>query len=215
VDAIGKGFLRHPRERIRGKDPPTHFKGAKYSSFTRKLQRWGFIRHYRGDEAGAYHHKCFQKDRLELVEKMTCFKEKDKPVAPQKEEKTESLPPRSNPMATREALANALPPLPSRFLPSLSSWSVNPSIQQSGLMRAPADLYAAIDMEVSLRLKERVRAAAMHREVLGLMQHQMKPPLSAFTDHHYLALLQQGGVPSRFSPSTVRTVTYSRATHHL
>jgi HSF-type DNA-binding len=27
---------------------PDHFKSAKYSSFTRKLHRWGFMRHYRG-----------------------------------------------------------------------------------------------------------------------------------------------------------------------
>jgi hypothetical protein len=195
----GKAFYVINRKEFAARILPTHFKGAKYSSFTRKLQRWGFIRHYRGEEAGAYYHKCFQKDRLELVEKMTCFKEKDKPVAPPKEEKTESLPPKSKPMATREAIANVLPPLPSRFLPSMSSWSVNPSIQQSGLMRAPADLFAAIDMEVSRRLKERVNAAAMRREALTMLQHQMKPPLSAYTDHHYLALLQQGDVPSGLS----------------
>jgi hypothetical protein len=194
----GKAFNVINSKEFTARILPTHFKGTKYSSFTRKLCRWGFIRHYRGEEAGAYHHKYFRKDRLELVEKMTCFKEGNKPFAPQKEEKIESLYPRSTPMATREALANIRPPLPSRFLPSMSSWSANPSIQRSGLMRAPADLYAAIDMEVSLRLKERDRAAAMHREVLGLMQHQMKPPLAAYTDHHYLALLQ-GGVPSRFS----------------
>jgi hypothetical protein len=175
---------------------PTHFKGAKYSSFTRKLHRWGFVRHYRGEEAGAFHHKHFQKDRLELVEKMTCFKEGYKPFAPQKEEKIESLHPRSNPMATREALANVLPPLPSRFLP-VSSWSANPSIQQNGLMNAPADLNAAIEMEVSRRLKGRVSsAAAMSREALAMMRHQVKPPSSTYTDHRYLASLQQGGVPS-------------------
>lgn len=59
---------------------PTHFKSAKYSSFTRKLHRWGFMRHYRGDEAGAFYHKMFLKDRLDLVEQMTCHK--DMPPAP-------------------------------------------------------------------------------------------------------------------------------------
>mmetsp|Transcript_26295 Transcript_26295/g.73446 ORF Transcript_26295/g.73446 Transcript_26295/m.73446 type:complete len:428 (+) Transcript_26295:807-2090(+) len=53
---------------------PEHFKSAKYSSFTRKLHRWGFMRHYRGEEAGAFYHKDFQKDNLDLVEKMTCHK---------------------------------------------------------------------------------------------------------------------------------------------
>merc|ERR1719162_60503 len=53
---------------------PDEFKSAKYSSFTRKLHRWGFMRHYRGEEAGAFYHKDFQRDRLEMVEEMTCHK---------------------------------------------------------------------------------------------------------------------------------------------
>ena len=51
---------------------PEHFKSAKYSSFTRKLHRWGFQRHYRGEESGAFYHNDFLKDRLDLVEQMTC-----------------------------------------------------------------------------------------------------------------------------------------------
>jgi len=53
---------------------PEDFKTAKYSSFTRKLHRWGFMRHYRGEEAGAFYHKDFQRGRLEMVEEMTCHK---------------------------------------------------------------------------------------------------------------------------------------------
>jgi hypothetical protein len=193
----GKAFNVINHKEFTARILPTHFKGAKYSSFTRKLHRWGFVRHYRGEEAGAFHHKYFQKDRLELVEKMTCYKEGYKPFAPQKEEKTESFPPRSNPMATREALANNLPHLPSTFLSSMSSWSPNPSIQRSRLMHAPTDFNAAIEMEVSRRLKERVSsAAAMSREALDMMQRQVKPPSSAYTVHRYLASLQQGGVSS-------------------
>jgi len=59
---------------------PSHFKQAKYSSFTRKLHRWGFQRHLRGEEAGAFFHKLFQRGRLDLVEKMTCHK--DEPLSP-------------------------------------------------------------------------------------------------------------------------------------
>jgi hypothetical protein len=193
----GKAFnVINPKEFTAG-ILPTHFKSAKYSSFTRKLHRWGFIRHYRGEEAGAFHHKYFQKDRLELVEKMTCFKEGEKSFAsPKQEEKTESLAPRPTPTNTREALADVLPPLPSRFMSSMSRWPVNPSMQQNGLMSPPSDLNAAIEMEVSRRLKERVSAASMSRDALAMMQHRMKPPSSAYTDPHYLALLQQGSVPS-------------------
>jgi hypothetical protein len=108
--------------------------------------------HYRGEEAGAFPHKHFQKDRLELVEKMTCFKEGDKPEAlPKREEKIESLVSRTTPVAAMEALpsriADALPPLPLRFLSSMSGWSVNPSMQQSELINAPGELNAAIEIE--------------------------------------------------------------------
>jgi hypothetical protein len=195
----GKAFNVINRKEFMARILPTHFKSAKYSSFTRKLHRWGFIRHYRGEEAGAYHHNYFQKDRLELVEKMTCIKEGNRPSAPpRQEEKTECLSPRPlTPMSTSERLADIPPPVPSRALSSLSSWSVNPPIQQSGLMYAPSDFNATIEMEVSRRLKERVSVAAMRREALTMMQHQMKPPSSSYADHLYSPLLQQGGGPSR------------------
>jgi hypothetical protein len=195
----GKAFNVINRKEFMARILPTHFKGTKYSSFTRKLHRWGFTRHYRGEEAGAYHHKYFQKDRLELVEKMTCFKEGNKPLAPpRQEEKAESLAPRSiTPVSTSERLADVPPPLPSRALSFLSSWPVDPPIQQSGLMHAPTNFNAGIEMEVSRRLEEQISVGAMRREALTMMQHQMKPPSSSYTDQLYLALLQQGGVPSR------------------
>lgn len=54
---------------------PDFFKSAKYSSFTRKLHRWGFQRHLRGEDAGAFFHKHFIRGRLDLVERMTCHKD--------------------------------------------------------------------------------------------------------------------------------------------
>lgn len=47
---------------------PKIFKSAKYSSFTRKLSRWGFIRCDEG--TGEFRHPKFQKGRIDLVEKM-------------------------------------------------------------------------------------------------------------------------------------------------
>ena len=54
---------------------PGFFKSSKYSSFTRKLHRWGFQRHLRGEDAGAFFHKHFIRGRLDLVDKMTCHKD--------------------------------------------------------------------------------------------------------------------------------------------
>jgi hypothetical protein len=51
---------------------PKEFKQAKFSSFTRKLHRWGFQRHLRGPHAGAFYHKDFQRGRPELIDNMKC-----------------------------------------------------------------------------------------------------------------------------------------------
>jgi HSF-type DNA-binding len=71
----GKSFLIHKPKAFTVEILPEHFKSAKYSSFTRKLHRWGFMRHYRGEEAGAFFHDDFLKGRIDLVDKMTCYKQ--------------------------------------------------------------------------------------------------------------------------------------------
>jgi len=47
---------------------PNHFKSAQYTSFTRKLIRWGFSRCE--DGVGEFHHPKFRKGRFDLLEKM-------------------------------------------------------------------------------------------------------------------------------------------------
>lgn len=52
---------------------PKHFyKHSKYPSFTRKLNRWGFVRVTRGPETGAYFHPCFRRGDYRLVMQMSC-----------------------------------------------------------------------------------------------------------------------------------------------
>ena len=48
-----------------------YFKASKFTSFTRKLNRWGFTRVPRGPETGAYFHKLFRRDKPELCLQMT------------------------------------------------------------------------------------------------------------------------------------------------
>lgn len=47
-------------------------KHSKYSSFTRKLNRWGFNRVTRGSEMGSYSHPLFQKGNHRMVAQMSC-----------------------------------------------------------------------------------------------------------------------------------------------
>lgn len=66
----GRSFCIHNGKLLTEKVLPEFFKCAKYSSFTRKLHRWGFVRHYRGPEAGGFVNPHFQKGRLDLVDFM-------------------------------------------------------------------------------------------------------------------------------------------------
>jgi hypothetical protein len=51
---------------------PSYFRQAKYASFTRKLNRWGFRQVTKGPEHGAFHHDLFQRGKPILCLKMFC-----------------------------------------------------------------------------------------------------------------------------------------------
>jgi hypothetical protein len=69
----GKSFvIRYPDEFTR-KVLPLQFKATKFSSFTRKLYRWGFRQVNRGigpDDPIIFGNEFFQRDELELMSKM-------------------------------------------------------------------------------------------------------------------------------------------------
>jgi len=68
----GKGFLIYKKKKFATDILPKFFKQSKYTSFTRKLNRWGFIRVTRGPETGAYYHKLFQRGDFLLCMQMCC-----------------------------------------------------------------------------------------------------------------------------------------------
>jgi hypothetical protein len=68
----GRGFIIHQKKRFAAEVLPRYFRQVKYTSFTRKLNRWLFIRIARGPEAGAYYHKYFRRDDPRLCLKMIC-----------------------------------------------------------------------------------------------------------------------------------------------
>lgn len=52
---------------------PRYFsRKAKYSSFTRKLNRWNFVRVSSGPEIGSYYHEFFLRDKPHLAAQMFC-----------------------------------------------------------------------------------------------------------------------------------------------
>ncbi|EEC43424.1 predicted protein [Phaeodactylum tricornutum CCAP 1055/1] len=144
---------------------PTYFKSAKYSSFTRKLHRWGFMRHYRGPEAGAFYHKDFQKGRLDLVEQMTCHK-----IEPPKSSVTKAKQVRKS--VPRDTIANAVGRSPRSI--DMHSLARGPSMQSASFPPHPMDADLAIELEVARRLRQRMDAAAYNQQALLAMQQQQK-----------------------------------------
>ena len=165
---------------------PDHFKSAKYSSFTRKLHRWGFLRHYRGEEAGAFYHEDFKKDRLDLVEKMTCHKA-EPPKAPVARKAQKAAVEAQAPLAVQApppAQRLVIRPTAIRQQPMQQPSKIVAQLQQqqqrlqTPTITAAEKLNAAIELEVARRIKERIQAAAVSRQAqaLALVQQQLNPP---------------------------------------
>lgn len=68
----GKGFVIYKKKKFAVDLLPLYFKKCKFTSFTRKLNRWGFTRITRGPETGAYYHEFFQKGDFRLCMQMSC-----------------------------------------------------------------------------------------------------------------------------------------------
>ena len=98
----GEAFMIHKPKKFASEVLPKEFKQAKHASFTRKLHRWGFLRHHGGEEEGAFFHKDFQRGRLDLAEKMSCYGDKQAP-----EQKTQPEPafPSAESTATVKSMA--------------------------------------------------------------------------------------------------------------
>ena len=66
----GKAFIIHDKERFASKILRRYFDGAKFTSLTRRLKRWNFVRVPRGPEMGAYYNPYFVRDEPELVQNL-------------------------------------------------------------------------------------------------------------------------------------------------
>mmetsp|Transcript_45750 Transcript_45750/g.133203 ORF Transcript_45750/g.133203 Transcript_45750/m.133203 type:complete len:303 (-) Transcript_45750:223-1131(-) len=174
---------------------PEHFKSAKFSSFTRKLHRWGFMRHYRGDESGAFYHKDFQKDRLDLVEQMTCKAETPtKSLVAIAKTLPSSKKPIQKPAASTPKADNAL-----RAGVQSSVQAVVPEIpiQAPPATIVASHLDAAIELEVTRRLQERLQQVALSRM---FMQQQLNNPVIPLALRIQLMEMQQKKLNSLGGP---------------
>lgn len=68
--ANGKGFKIHDFQAWEGTLLPFHFNATQQSSFTRRLQRWGFERISKGPELGLFYNSNFIRGKPELLDNM-------------------------------------------------------------------------------------------------------------------------------------------------
>ena len=66
----GRSFIIYKKKKFASQVLVKYFKATKFTSFTRKLNRWGFTRVTRGPEMGSYFHKLFLRDNPELCLRM-------------------------------------------------------------------------------------------------------------------------------------------------
>jgi hypothetical protein len=67
----GRSFIIYKKKTFAATVLPKFFKATKFTSFTRKLNRWGFTRVTRGPEMGSYYHRQFLRDSPELCLRMS------------------------------------------------------------------------------------------------------------------------------------------------
>jgi len=68
----GKAFIVMDKKRFASEILPAYLKQSQFTSFTRKLCRWKFVRVPRGPFMGAYYHKLFRRDHPTLCNLMSC-----------------------------------------------------------------------------------------------------------------------------------------------
>ena len=69
----GDAFIVHSKDQFVSEVMPVYFgKRSKFTSFTRKLNRWGFARNNQGENKGAYSHPLFHRGDPSSHEKMSC-----------------------------------------------------------------------------------------------------------------------------------------------
>lgn len=71
----GRSFVISSPERFTDTVLPRYFKECKFSSFTRKLYRWGFRQISKGPDAESFFHKYFRRDKKNMCNMIVCGRE--------------------------------------------------------------------------------------------------------------------------------------------
>mmetsp|Transcript_22712 Transcript_22712/g.25859 ORF Transcript_22712/g.25859 Transcript_22712/m.25859 type:complete len:296 (+) Transcript_22712:39-926(+) len=141
----GQGFIIYQKKRFAMEILSKHFKRSKFTSFTRKLNRWKFTRIARGPETGAYYHAFFQRDKPRLSMQMSC----QTPFDPQVTTSSEVLPiTTGHSEATEQSCSDLLQSHVPSSLPTIVSSVEIVQTQPSDLLDHGINLTSFSDTEV-------------------------------------------------------------------
>eukprot|EP00566_Odontella_aurita_P012020 CAMPEP_0113553014 /NCGR_PEP_ID=MMETSP0015_2-20120614/15378_1 /TAXON_ID=2838 /ORGANISM="Odontella" /LENGTH=387 /DNA_ID=CAMNT_0000454037 /DNA_START=98 /DNA_END=1261 /DNA_ORIENTATION=- /assembly_acc=CAM_ASM_000160 len=214
----GRGFIINNRKRFAAEVLPKYFKQTKYTSFTRKLNRWDFTRVTRGPEIGAYYHKFFREGEPTLCTQMYCKNERAKFAAKLQQqqmpevaiETPEAITPAQVSLSHPQTLPQPVEPLPTtepqKVSPARDSQQLAipslPKIHPSLLLSPRAKMLLATQMAAQVQMQQTFgfTQACSHQT----QQDEQKHPAAstnAIVDAAVHALYQNSNVqpPSDFS----------------
>lgn len=173
----GKAFIIINRQKFANYVLPKYFRKTKYTSFTRKLNRWNFTRVTRGPELGAYYHEFFQRNSEALCTQMYCKNERAKFAVSKDTKETKSDP--ESPKPSEQASPS--PPAPE----TKSHMPATELLHMSGMF--PKPMGQTVDPTLQ------TRAALLGHQPMNqsMLHHAFHNPLEMMSPETALMRMQQ------------------------
>jgi hypothetical protein len=177
----GMAFIIYKKKKFLADVLPKYFKQSKFTSFTRKLNRWGFTRIARGPGTGSYFHKLFQRDHPYLCLRMKC---QHILSSKQSDENSKLHHDNSQRMLTQNAVQASMtagpPSLDSMSVPYLPFGMHLPTMPIQGASNLVVNLQRKLQMEQIL--KQRIHLQKIQNESI---QRAIASPFDVnYTQHH-------------------------------
>jgi hypothetical protein len=185
----GRAFLIRDRLAFEEKVMPRFFpRKAKYSSFTRKLNRWNFVRVSSGPEIGSWYHEFFLRAKPHLAAQMFCKNARAKLAMANDLPAPQIL--EQSPLTTPSELSSLFDPIEfPREMPSSPPLASQPNLMAPALCTASAkdngmgkeELYSMaygttnmmmLEQQIQQMQQEQARRLMMDRLVGSRLYHQ-------------------------------------------
>jgi len=212
----GKAFIVHDKKRFVEVVSPNYFKETRFESFTRKLNRWCFVRISKGPETGAFQHELFSRDDALKCSKIRCQKKyerktprsgisKKKNIMSPKEATNEAI---SLPNKDKQASIKSASPTPSS-----GSLDVIMKAQMEQMQRSYLLNYISLKQQYDQRLKSEMCLKAQlssHHEhkiqVLNYLSKKQRKSIPNIPRFQEISNTYQKQCQQQMPPLTLGTV---------